>query len=131
MENEHYLLLNKGNLSKGLPTGQFKSILVKNLILCYNYYDNKEDLFKFYSKTFYGVFKDQGLVRQLSSNLVCMNDIIKLVDFNAIFEDMYAYELKINKKISIKETTNILNKYLVRNLNRVLIQYNKGKINIE
>lgn len=131
MENEHYLLLNKGNLSKGLPTVQFKSMLVKNLMLCYNYYDNKEDLFKFYSKTFYGVFKDQGLVRQLSSNLVCMNDVIKLVDFNAIFKDMYAYELKINKKISIKETTNILNKYLVRNLNRVLIQYNKGKINIE
>lgn len=125
MENTKHLSLEYGNLSKGKPTLKFKNELAQNLIYCYNLYWDKNELFKFYSKTFYGVFKDQGLVRQLSSNLVCMNDVIKLVDFNSIFEDMYAYELKINKKISIKETTNILNKYLVRNLNRVLIQYNK------
>lgn len=127
MENTNYLSIESGNLHKGKPTLKFKKTLSDNLVYCYNLYQDKNKLFKFYSKTFYGVYKNKGIVRQLSSNLVDMDDVLVLIDFNTIFKEMFRFENKNNNKISLKETTNILSKYLDKNLNNLINTYYKNK----
>lgn len=128
MENTKHLSLDYGNLSKGKPTLKFKNELAQNLIYCYNLYNDKNKLFEFYSKTFYGIFKDQGIVRQLSSNLVDMSNVIKLIDFNSIFKDMLDYELTSNKKITLKETISILDRYLKSNFTNFNHMYHINKL---
>lgn len=127
MENTNYLSIELGNLRKGKPTLKFKKTLSRNLVYCYNLYNDKNKLFEFYSKTFYGVYKNQGIVRQLSSNLVDMDDVLILIDFNTIFKEMFNFENKTNNKISLKETIIILNKYLDKNLNNLINNYYKNK----
>lgn len=127
MENTNYLSIELGNLRKGKPTLKFKKTLSRNLVYCYNLYNDKNKLFEFYSKTFYGVYKNQGIVRQLSSNLVDMDDVLILMDFNTIFKEMFNFENKTNNKISLKETIIILNKYLDKNLNNLINNYYKNK----
>lgn len=127
MENTNYLSIELGNLRKGKTTLKFKKTLSRNLVYCYNLYNDKNKLFEFYSKTFYGVYKNQGIVRQLSSNLVDMDDVLILMDFNTIFKEMFNFENKTNNKISLKETIIILNKYLDKNLNNLINNYYKNK----
>lgn len=127
MENTNYLSIELGNLRKGKPTLKFKKTLSRNLVYCYNSNNDKNKLFEFYSKTFYGVYKNQGIVRQLSSNLVDMDDVLILIDFNTIFKEMFNFENKTNNKISLKETIIILNKYLDKNLNNLINNYYKNK----
>lgn len=127
MENTNYLSIELGNLRKGKPTLKFKKTLSRNLVYCYNLYNDKNKLFEFYSKTFYGVYKNQGIVRQLSSNLVDIDDVLILIDFNTIFKEMFNFENKTNNKISLKETIIILNKYLDKNLNNLINNYYKNK----
>lgn len=128
MENTKHLSLDYGNLRKGKPTLKFKNELAQNLIYCYNLYRDKNELFKFYSNSFYGVFKDQGVVRQLSSNLVDMSNVIKLVNFNNIFKDMLDFEVNSNKKITLKETMHILDKYLYNNFDNFNHNYHKNRL---
>lgn len=128
MENTKHLSLDYGNLSKGKPTLKFKNELAQNLIYCYNLYNDKNKLFEFYSKTFYGIFKDQGIVRQLSSNLVDMSNVIKLVNFNSIFKDMLNFEVNSNKKITLKETMHILDKYLYNNFDNFNHNYHINRL---
>lgn len=128
MENTKHLSLDYGNLRKGKPTLKFKNELAQNLIYCYNLYRDKNELFKFYSNSFYGVFKDQGVVRQLSSNLVDMSNVIKLVNFNSIFKDMLDFEVNSNKKITLKETMHILDKYLYNNFDNFNHNYHINRL---
>ncbi len=123
MSDKNYLCLDSTPLNRGIPTKDLIDTLSRNIFYCYNVSSNKESLLSFYSDTYYGVFKEQGVVRQLSSNLINSDYTIKLVSFNDIFKDMIDYEEKSHSSISIEETAHILSTYLNANLKDFLKTY--------